>query len=213
MKDNHQRFIVVRHGQTDWNLQERLQGQKDIPLNLHGQRQAKFAADCLHNHPITRAFSSSLSRAKETAQAILGDRPIQPELVPDLQEKSHGDWEGELESVIQQTDPVQFHLWKTNPLACRKPNGETLQQFQARVIPAWEKLVRNCSSDRNQTTLVVTHKFTIQVILCRISSLDLNHFWEFPQSNCAVNIIDYHNGVPHLKVKNLNIWESALIAD
>lgn len=205
------RIILARHGQTDWNLEARLQGQKDIPLNLHGQRQAQFLAACLTDSQITKAFSSPLARAQETAEMMLGDRAIRPELVPEFQEISHGDWEGCLEAEICQREPHQFHLWKTHPLACHKPNGETLHQLWSRVIPAWQSLMHYCAGDRHETLLVVTHKFTIQVILCHVCDLDLKHFWDFPQGNCAINIINYHGGKPQLKATNLSAWESGLV--
>jgi len=205
------RIILTRHGQTDWNLEERLQGQKDIPLNCHGQLQAKFLADCLKDSRITKAFSSSLARAQETTEILLGNRAIRLELVPALQEISHGDWEGCLETEICQRNPHQFHLWKTHPLACHKPNGETLHQLHSRAIPAWQSLMHYCAGACHENILVVTHKFTIQVILCHVCGLDIKHFWDFPQGNCAINIIDYHDGKPQLRTTNLNAWESGLV--
>lgn len=207
------RIYLIRHGQTDWNLKSRLQGQFDIPLNQCGCWQAEQLSKYLRAIGFDRAFSSSLIRAKTTAESILGDRHLELELLPALQEVCHGDWEGRLESELRLLYPHEFHLWETKPLTCRKPKGESLHQLQTRVIPAWENLVQQCVGDRYRTVLVVSHKFVIQVILCHICGLDLQHFWNFSQDNCAINIIDYQSdGVAQLQMTNLNVWESHPLA-
>lgn len=220
------KIYLVRHGETNWNLEGRLQGQLNIPLNQKGCLQAHCVADYLQAVNFQKVFSSSLIRAKTTAEIIRGDlseaeilcrtegntwpSPFEIELLPALQEVSHGDWEGRLESELRLLYPHQFHLWKTAPLTCRKPNGENLHQVQARVIPAWENLVQRCQESQN--VLVVAHKFTIQVILCYISGLNLQHILNFPQDNCGINIIAYHNKIPQLEATNLNVLKSFSLA-
>jgi probable phosphoglycerate mutase len=206
------RIYLIRHGQTQFNVEHRIQGQLDIPLNQQGFSQAKFLHRHLARTDFDRAFSSPLIRAKTTAESILGarHRHLELTLLPELQELYQGDWEGRLESELRLLD--ELDLWKTNPLACNLP-GESMLELEKRVIPAWEKLVQECVEYRCRNVLVVSHKFVIQVILCHIHGLNLQHFSDFPQDNCAINIIDYQsNGVAELKITNLNVLESRPLA-
>jgi phosphoserine phosphatase len=207
----HTKILLLRHGETNWNTADRLQGQRDIPLNSTGCRQAQAVADHLSTTTINRAYSSPLLRASKTAQILLGDRAVALNLVPDLQEVNHGDWEGRTNAELQITHPYEYYLWKNNPLACRKPNGETIEELADRAVRSWQTIVQESTTAGCQTVLVVAHKVTIQTILCHIHGLDLEHFWDFPQDNCAVNIIHYRNGSPRLRNTNLNLWQSAPI--
>jgi phosphoserine phosphatase len=211
MKPPHTEFLLVRHGETDWNTADRLQGQRDIPLNPTGCRQAQSVADRLSTTIIDRAYSSPLTRASKTAQILLGDRPIPLQFAPDLQEVNHGDWEGRTNTELQAAHPYEYHLWQHNPLACRKPNGETIEQLADRAIGGWQTIVQDSTAAGCQTVLVVAHKVTIQTILCHIHGLELEHFWDFPQDNCAINIIHYRDGSPRLRTTNLNLWQSSPI--
>jgi phosphoserine phosphatase len=183
MKPPYTEFLLVRHGETDWNIADRLQGQRDIPLNPTGCRQAQSVADRLSTTIIDRAYSSPLTRASKTAQILLSDRPISLQLVPDLQEVNHGDWEGRTNNELQAAYPYEYHLWQHNPLACRKPNGETIEQLADRAVGGWQTIVQDSTAAGCQTVLVVAHKVTIQTILCHIHGLELEHFWDFPQDN------------------------------
>jgi phosphoserine phosphatase len=211
MKPPHNEILLVRHGETNWNTADRLQGQRDIPLNSTGCRQAESVADHLSKTTIDRAYSSPLLRASKTAQILLGDRKITLNLIPNLQEVNHGDWEGCTNAELQTTHPYEYYLWKNNPLACRKPNGETIEELADRAVRSWQTIVQESTTAGCQTVLVVAHKVTIQTILCHIHGLDLEHFWDFPQDNCAINIIHYRNGSPRLRNTNLNLWQSAPI--
>ncbi|NET34162.1 MAG: histidine phosphatase family protein [Cyanothece sp. SIO1E1] len=204
---------LVRHAQTDWNIHDRLQGQLDIPLNSVGYQQARTVCQYLRPVKFDKFFCSPLQRAKVTAEIILDDRPVELKAVPEFQEVCHGDWQGKLVAELRLLYPYQFHLWETHPLECRKPNGETLYQVWERVIPAWEMLLQSCFEDAHKRVLVVAHKFIIQIILCHVSGLDLKHFWDFPQDNCSINVIDYDfHGASYLRVNNFNIYESTSAA-
>src|SRR3569623_193897 len=87
-------LLLVRHGETDWNAEGRLQGHTDRPLNDHGRRQAKEVAERLAGEGADAIYASDLLRAKETAE-IVGERRGVPVVVDaDLREKNWGNWEG-----------------------------------------------------------------------------------------------------------------------
>jgi broad specificity phosphatase PhoE len=90
------KFLLIRHGQTDWNLAQRFQGQSDIPLNEVGKKQAMALADRLTNESINIVYSSDLQRAIETSKIIMQMSDCKPDLHPDqrLREVNFGDWEG-----------------------------------------------------------------------------------------------------------------------
>ena len=207
MKKTFIEFFLVRHGETDWNITDRLQGQRDIPLNPTGCRQAQSVADRLSTTIIDGVYSSTLTRASKTAEILRGTRSIPIQLVSDLQEVNHGDWEGRTKLELQVTYPYEYNLWQQNPLACRKPNGETIEQLAVRAVRGWKTIVQESTVSGYQRVLVVAHKVTIQTILCHIHGLELEHFWDFPQDNCAINIIHYSDGSPRLRTTNLNLWQ------
>lgn len=201
---------LMRHGETPWNRDRRLQGRKDVPLNACGRSQAREASQYLRDSQITSIYSSPLSRAKETANIIADERGMLVEVERDLAEISHGDWEG-----LRPEDIPDYDLWKHNPKACDKPNGESLIDFEQRVVNAFEKIFNRHRDEPSPTVLVVAHQVTIQVFLCQIAGVDVEHFWYFEQDNCALNLITYDNeGVPTLKASNIVCWKppSAIVA-
>lgn len=199
-RNNHTpRFLLVRHGETDWNRQQRFQGQMDIPLNDQGRVQAQQAAAFLANVPIDRAISSPMLRPKETAEVILQHHPnLSLELDDKLREISHGLWEGKLEAEIEQAFPGTLAQWKTAPETVQMPEGENLQQVWQRAIAAWNAMLNSTppsGGDRPFTTLVVAHDAVNKALLCHLVGLGPQHFWTFKQGNGSVTVIDYPQGI------------------
>jgi 2,3-bisphosphoglycerate-dependent phosphoglycerate mutase len=132
-------LLLVRHGETDWNAEGRLQGQTDRPLSDYGRRQAQRLAGELESEELVAIYSSDLARARETAE-IVGERLGLPvELEPDLREKDWGTWEG-LTAV--ERDRVEFV-------------GESTEEHQERMLRALRTI-----SERHRgqgRVLVVTH--------------------------------------------------------
>ncbi|XHX81201.1 MAG: histidine phosphatase family protein [Stenomitos frigidus ULC029] len=187
------RFLLVRHGETDWNRQKRFQGQIDVPLNENGRAQSQRAAAFLKAIPIHYAVSSPMLRPKETAEVILQHHPdVSLELEADLKEISHGLWEGKLEAEIEAGYPGTLHQWQRSPETVQMPEGENLQQVWKRTIAAWDQIVQTAASRPEPgTTLVVAHDAVNKAILCYVLGLGPEHFWNFKQGNGAVSVIDY----------------------
>lgn len=187
------RFLLVRHGETDWNRQKRFQGQIDVPLNDNGRSQSNQAAAYLKAVPIRYAVTSPMLRPKETAEIILQHHPdVQLELEDNLREISHGLWEGKLESEIEAEFPGELHRWQATPEVVQMPDGENLQQVWERAIAAWNTILQTA---HNRTepgiTLVVAHDAVNKALLCHLLGLGPAHFWNFKQGNGAVSVIDY----------------------
>lgn len=216
--ENGPRFLLVRHGETDWNRQKRFQGQIDVPLNQNGQAQSGQAADFLQTVTIDHAVSSPMLRPKETAEIILQNHPeVELALEDDLREISHGLWEGKLEAEIEQAYPGVLQQWQSAPETVQMPEGENLQQVWERTIAAWERIVQTAASrPQPGTTLVVAHDAVNKAILCYVLGLGPDHFWNFKQGNGAVSVIDYPNGAtsqPILMAMNITAHLAGGILD
>ena len=188
-KGRKKRIILVRHGETDWNKQGRFQGQIDIPLNQNGKFQAKAASEFLKNNTIQKAFSSSLSRPKETAQIILNEHPgVEISLKDSLKEISHGEWEGKLESEIKSDWPDLLKTWKTSPEKVQMPDGENITEVSTRSISGWNEICNDLKNE--ETALVVAHDAVNKTILCHLLGLMPSKIWMIKQGNGGITVID-----------------------
>ena len=187
------RLLLVRHGETDWNRQGRFQGQIDIPLNAHGLAQAEAARAFLAAVPIQRAYTSSMARPRQTAEAILASHPGVPLTSSrGLMEIGHGLWEGCLESEIAAGWPQLLADWKRAPQTVQMPEGETIQQVWDRSLTTWNRIVAGL--DAEETALVVAHDAVNKTILCALLGLSPADIWAVKQGNGGVTVIDYPNG-------------------
>ncbi|GAB4302487.1 MAG: histidine phosphatase family protein [Geminocystis sp.] len=202
------RLLLVRHGETEWNRMSRFQGVKDIPLNDNGRQQAEKAAEFLKDVQIDFAVSSPLSRPKETAEIILKHHPdVNLTTKKDLEEISHGLWEGKLETEIEAEFPGLLAQWKAKPETVQMPEGENLQQVWDRAIASWQEIVKeNIEEGKMKTGLVAAHDAINKVIICYLLGLESANFWNIKQGNGAVTVVDYPyglNGKPILQAINL----------
>lgn len=198
------RLVLVRHGETDWNRIGRFQGIQDIPLNTTGQAQAGRAAQFLQSVPFDFAVSSPLQRSWATAEAILQHHPhLMLKPVPDLQEISHGLWEGHSHAEVEATFPGMLATWNTSPEQVQMPQGENLAQVWERAGRAWDALV---AAHPGQTGLVVAHDAINKAILCRVLDLGPEAFWRIKQGNGSVTVVDYPEGAGRPAViQSLNV--------
>jgi broad specificity phosphatase PhoE len=175
------RVYLVRHGETDWNRHGLVQGTMDVPLNASGRLQARSLADTLSTVWFDAAYTSPLDRARQTATAILADRPGVPLFtVPELREMSYGLWQGRGSIPRRRANPGLDRRWRDDPWSVRFPGGDSLADVRARTRELWGRLVREHSG---QTVLVAAHGHVNRVLL--IEALDLRpaRFWEIQQPN------------------------------
>jgi probable phosphoglycerate mutase len=183
-------ILLVRHGETAWNREGRYQGRTDIPLSETGQTQVAALGKRLRETPIKVAYASPLSRAKNTAEAILAGRSATPlGLEPGLLEISHGEWEGQLASDVEISHAEMFGVWRTSPgrHSPAGPKAETLGDVEAR---AWPILAKACAElGPDDTALIAAHDAVNRVILCRVLGLPLERVWSFRQAPAALNVL------------------------
>ncbi|MEY3463750.1 MAG: Phosphoglycerate mutase [Cyanobacteriota bacterium] len=187
------RLLLVRHGETDWNRQGRFQGQMDIPLNANGRAQAEAAGQFLAAVPFQRAYSSWMSRPRQTAEAILASHPGVPlTTTTGLAEIGHGLWEGRLENEIAEGWPQLLADWKRAPHTVQMPEGETIHDVWDRSLACWNRIA--ASLDAGETALVVAHDAVNKTILCALLGLTPADIWAVKQGNGGVTVVDYPEG-------------------
>ena len=165
------RLTLVRHGQTPWNREQRVQGISDISLSNRGLAQANNLALALKNERIATILSSPLRRALQTAEAINRFHGLAIERDQNLMELDQGDFEGQTFPEIMKTHKAFLQRWAADPASVIMPNGESLEQLQRR---AWTAVERILATETHHAVLV-SHNFTIMTILCKIQDLSLRH--------------------------------------
>ena len=154
-------LLLVRHGETDWNAEGRLQGHTDRPLNERGRRQAAKLAEELAEQEIAALYSSDLARARQTAEIVAGRLGLPVVVYADLREKNWGTWEGltaaERERVAFEGETTEEHRERTlravRRIADRHPgrrvavvtHGGSLRRVQAAVLGMALPVVDNCA--------------------------------------------------------------------
>ncbi|MBC8014667.1 MAG: alpha-ribazole phosphatase [Sporomusaceae bacterium] len=201
------KVILVRHGQTLWNLEMKYQGHCDVALTEKGVEQAMLVAQRLADENISAVYASDLCRALKTAECIAEPHNLLVTSIPGLREINFGEWEGlTFEGINSQWSDTMSALF-THPDDAQIPGGETFREVKERATLALEKLV---AEHPNQTIVVVSHGGTIRTLLCSVLNIHLNHLWNIKQDNTAVNMLEYYdeqvlvslvNDVHHLAIK------------
>jgi broad specificity phosphatase PhoE len=176
-------LLLARHGQTDDNLEPiRVQGFTDTPLNEVGRRQAHELAGRVAGMDIASLWTSDLIRARETAE-IVGDRIGLPP-APDarLREGNRGEWEGRRFIDVKREDPDLYAAWRRAGAGFRFPGGESLQEHSDRVAAA----LRDIHCGGRLPALVVCHRGSIRVVLCRRDPRGLEAFHDYDIPNTGV---------------------------
>ncbi len=189
------RLILIRHGETDYNLENRYCGFSNPPLNNKGIWQSKRLAVRLKNIKIDKVYSSDLKRACETAKIIFENNPIGK--ITDFREMNFGLFEGLKYGQIIKKYPKLYKDWIDNPKV-KIPNGEGLKDMDRRVQEGLSSIL---SQHKGKTLAVVAHGGPIRIILCDALKFGLKMFWQIEQENGALNIIDYSKELTPIVVK------------
>ncbi len=174
------RIILIRHGETDWNVEGRWQGQADVPLNSRGRQQAAQLAQSLADIGITVIVSSDLSRATETAEELARVTGLGIQLDPRLREIHQGEWQGQCISMIQANYSEALRLRQENPAAIAAPGGETAAQVLARVLGAVEEILLKYPND---TVAVISHGYAIALLIAYYRQVPIEEAWNLIPSN------------------------------
>lgn len=185
-------LLLIRHGETEWNVEKRLQGHLDVALNREGVRQASALGRRLLDEPFDAIFSSDLQRAFDTAQGIAIPRGMTVQLEPDLRERCFGAFEGLLHPEIGERYPEDYAAWKQRDIDARYPSGErhaeTLREFSARSIAC---INRVASTGGYRKIVIVTHGGVLDSVYRHAMNLGYEHPRDFDVLNAGINRVTW----------------------
>ncbi|HSH03588.1 MAG TPA: histidine phosphatase family protein [Anaerolineae bacterium] len=188
------KVLLIRHGQTDWNRQRRVQGHLDIPLNETGHAQAQALAQRLAHWPITTIYSSDLQRAVATAQPLAHTLNLPLNLSPNWRERFLGQFQGlTIDELHQQYGDATPN---TTRYLIDPPDGESGQQLQQRIIHAWHDTI---TPHTDEMIAIITHGGALTALIAYILNLDMATEIRFRmRGNTGLSIIHIDNGQPLL---------------
>jgi len=163
------RLILIRHGETEWNVTGRYQGQADPPLNEKGMEQAHALPDILRPLELDLLFTSSLKRAAQTAEVVADVLKIPLYYDGRLVEIHQGDWQTRLRAEIEALYPELFRRWESEPWQVTPPGGEHLSAVQERVNDFLDEVL---AKHAGSCIGLVTHRIPIALIKLRFQNLD-----------------------------------------
>ena len=181
-------ILLIRHGETAWNAEKRLQGHLDIALNAEGERQAALLGAALAAERIDHIVSSDLQRARQTAEAIARSRAAQVGTDPALRERCYGGFEGLLYSEIAARFPLAFAAWQARDVDAVLPPGknagESFRAFYERTTGA---IAAHAAAHPGKTIALVAHGGVLECAYRQALGLSLETPRDFKVLNASVN--------------------------
>ena len=184
-------ILLVRHGETAWNREKIFRGVHDVPLNENGRAQARHLARALASRRVDVAYSSPLSRARETAEIALAPHGIEALAHPGLADFNYGLWTGLRDDVVAQKWPEEHARWTTEPHLAHPPEGDTLRTVFERAFGCVEALVRQ---HEGRTVALFAHRVVNKLLVLGMLGLGLARFPYIRQDNCCVNEFEWAAG-------------------
>jgi 2,3-bisphosphoglycerate-dependent phosphoglycerate mutase len=189
------KIVLIRHGETAWNAERRLQGHIDIPLNDEGLRQAALLAAALADEPVDLIASSDLQRASQTAQAVARVKGSPLTTDPQLRERCYGGFEGLLYAEIEQRFPLEFAAWQARDIDSVMPSGvreaESFRQFYERSMTA---ILGWAARHPGKTLALVAHGGVLECAYRGALGLSLETPRDFPVRNASINRFSVTDG-------------------
>lgn len=183
------RICLVRHGETAWNAEKRIQGQTDIALDTSGLGQADAAARWLAQHEVAALYSSDLLRARQTAARIAEALKVPLSLLPALRERRYGFFEGLTYDEARARHPEDYYAFETrDPDYAFPDGGESLQQLHARVTGQLQRLAADHSG---QTVVLVTHGGVLDIVNRFVRGNPLDSPRDFLIPNAGINWLSF----------------------
>ena len=183
-------IILVRHGETEWNVQQVFRGRIDIELNETGLRQAKLLAEYLSGVNIDAVYSSPLRRALKTAEVIASPHKLEVKIAPGLIDFDFGKWQGLPHHEVKQRYRELYTEWIKNPHLIKMPDGENLNDVRERAL----KVVDEVVAKHGGTIILVSHRVVNKVLICALLGLENSHFWNIRQDTGGTTTFAYENG-------------------
>jgi broad specificity phosphatase PhoE len=194
------KIYIIRHGQTDFNLQGIVQGSGvDSSLNANGRAQAQAFFEMYGEVPFDRIYTSSLQRTAQTVAQFI-DKGIPHEVLPGLNEISWGTNEGQ---KITPEEDAYYHWmlkqWQDGNTALRIQGGESPDDVAARQQPIIDKI---CADSKDETILICMHGRALRILMCQLLKYPLKSMDMFEHSNLCLYLLEFNGS--HFSVKKYN---------
>ncbi len=181
------RLCIVRHGETAWNAEGRVQGQLDIPLNDVGRAQARATAEALANHDFTAIYCSDLSRVRQTCEPAARKFALPVTYLPELRERHYGMFETLTYVEVREKFPEQYARFRDKDPDFDFEGGETLRGFNDRSLKAIGELIARHSGE---DILVFTHGGVLEMVYRHARAVGLSSPRDFEIPNAGINWIE-----------------------
>ena len=181
------RLILVRHGETDWNVESRIQGHEGTRLNARGRQEAKLLAGRLAGEGAANLYSSDLARAMETADEIAAATGLPIEATPELREAFFGEWEGKTYREVAADFPGDFANWVESDFHEAPPGGESAAELRERVIAF---LAEVCERHPGQASIIVTHGGPCKYAVAHVLGISPKGVYRYAIDNASISVIE-----------------------
>jgi len=197
-------LILVRHGETVWNVEKIYRGRADVDLDEVGIKQAELLGKYLSNWELEAIYSSPLKRALATANIIARYHKIGVYIADGLVDFDYGEWQSLPEQEVRRSYPALLDKWHNNPHEVRMPGGESLADVRERAAG----IVDDVLSKYEGSVVLASHRVVNKVLICSLLGLDNSYFWNIKQDVSGITIFNYvdgrfvltkHNDTSHLK--------------
>lgn len=187
-------LLLVRHGETDWNAENRIQGWSNSQLSERGQMQAARLAARLQNVAIDAIYSSNSTRALDTAAPIAASHALEILPRPDLRELGYGEWEGLTGEEIRRDFPDAWQRWHVERrLSDKISGGESWEEVEARMTCALSAIL---AAHPEQTVAVVGHGGSLRLLILRALDLPLSALRRFHLDNASISRLQFSPDAP-----------------
>lgn len=193
------KLYLIRHGQTEWNIDGKIQGKTDIPLNHTGIHQAELLSKAMDQNPVTAVFSSPLKRACQTAEIVADRKKLPVILIDELREVDFGLWEGLTWETIEERFREDFIKWDQNPVKHTPTGGEKRESCKKRCAMAISRILNQAKGD----VAIVAHGGILVFVVAFLlqNQKDKN---EIIVKNASITTIEYRKETSEGKLLRLN---------
>lgn len=205
------KIILVRHGECQGNREGLFRGRSDFPLNEQGLIQAKELSIEMKQYEPFTIFTSTLSRAKQTAFIISQVCNTGVEVCEEINNIELGPWEGQVKQVIAQKYPEQWEIWLHEPEKLSVPGIETLDQVQERASRKLDRIVKEFAG---KTVIIVSHRAVLKPLIASCLKICKPYFWRIHIDTAAYTILHYKSDLGYTLIQlNQNRHLSEFISE
>ncbi|MDA3810768.1 MAG: histidine phosphatase family protein [Spirochaetaceae bacterium] len=199
-------LYLVRHGECEGG-HSYIGGGSDFPLNGIGRKQIKQLSITLKNIfseiEIDALYSSTMIRAKETAQIIGKSTGIPVQTIPGIEELDFGKWEGLTFNELEKKYTTEFQSWLDNPAHISPPEGESLADLKRRVLINTEFLTGKINDEKNWNIILVSHRGPLTVLLLHYLHLGFEYYWNFNINRGSISKLNLYPRFSEIDYLNL----------